>query len=99
MQKFDGDPIFRGNTFVITGKFKRGDYPEIQSILMSYAANVVPDIEPGQKLPDIVITGSLNDGISGKIIQKARLHNIPIVEEDVFFTQYEIDQDLANNLL
>lgn len=99
LQKFDGAPIFRGVTLAITGKFKRGDYPEIESILRSYAATVVPEIAPGTKLPDAVIVGSLNDGISGQMIQKARLHNIPLQDEDDFFTKYEIDQDLAANLL
>jgi hypothetical protein len=98
-QKFDGAPIFRGNTLAVTGKFRRGDYPEIESILMSYAANVVPSIELGQPLPNMVIVGSLNEGISGQMIQKARSHNIPIVYEDEFFTQYEIDADLEQNLL
>lgn len=99
LQKFDGAPIFRGNTIAVTGKFKRGDYREIESILMSYAATVVPSIERGQDLPDVILVGSLNEGISGELIQKAKLHNIPIVYEDEFFVKYEIDQDLANNLL
>lgn len=98
-KKFDGDPIFRGNSFIITGKFKRGDYQEIASILESYNAKVSPSFEPGEKLPNAIIQGSLNDGISGQIIQKARLHNIPIVDEDDFFTRYEIDEDMARNLL
>lgn len=99
LQKFDGAPIFRGNTIAITGRFKRGDYPEIESILKSYAAEVVPSIEPGDKLPDVVIVGSLMDGISGQLIQKAKTHHIPIQYEDEFFEAYEIDKDLAQNLL
>lgn len=99
LQKFDGAPIFRGVTLGITGKFKRGDYAEIESILRSYAADVVSSIEPGAKLPDAIIVGGLNDGISGQMIQKARIHNIPLQEEDDFFTRYEIDQDMAQNLL
>lgn len=99
LQKFDGAPIFRGNTIAITGKFKRGDYPEIESILMSYAAKVIPSIELGEDLPDVLLIGSLNEGISGQMVQKAKIHNIPIAYEDDFFVQYEIDQDLANNLL
>lgn len=98
-QKFEGDPIFRGNTFIITGNFKRGDYHEIASILESYSAKVSPAFEQGEKLPSAVIQGSLNEGISGKVIQKARLHNIPIIDEDDFFTRYEIDKDLEKNLL
>lgn len=98
-KKFEGDPIFRGNTFILTGKFKRGDFQEIASILESYDANVYPSFEPGKKLPNAVIQGSLNEGVSGEVIQKARLHNVPIVDEDLFFTQYEIDEDMARNLL
>ena len=98
-QKFEGDPIFRGMTFVTTGKFKRGDYQEIASILESYAAKVTPGFEQGSKLPNAVIQGSLNDGVSGQVIQKARLHNVPILDEDAFFEQYEIDDDLKRNLL
>lgn len=99
LQKFDGAPIFRGNTIALTGRFKRGDYSEIESILISYAAKVVPSIEIGDDLPDVVVIGSLNDGVSGQLIQKAKIHNIPIIYEDEFFTKYEIDNDLAANLL
>lgn len=99
MQKFDGAPIFRGNKIAVTGRFKRGDYPEIEAILMSYAATVVPSIEKGQDLPDILLIGSTNEGISGQMVQKAKLHNIPISYEDDFFVRYEIDKDMAENLL
>lgn len=98
-KKFDGDPIFRGNTLAITGRFKRGQLPEIEAIFRSYAAEVVTSIERGDKLPDVVITGGTNESISGAMIQKAKIHNIPIIEEDEFFTQYEIDEDLQRNLL
>ena len=99
MQKFDGAPIFRGNTIAVTGKFRRGDYSEIKSILSSYAANVVPSIEMGHKLPDVVLVGSLNEGISGEMMHKAKTHNIPIRYEDSFFAQFEIDKDLAEHSL
>lgn len=95
---FEGAPIFRGNKFVITGLFKRGNYDKIASILESYAGKVIPDMN--EELPSAVIVGSTNEGISGSIIKKARVHNIPILEEDGFFTQYEIDNDIASaNLL
>ncbi len=97
--KFEGAPIFRGNKIAITGKFRRGDYSEIESILKSYAATVVPDIGLGGDMPDVLIVGSLNDGVSGQMIQKARTQQIPIQDEDSFFTAYEIDKDLAANLL
>lgn len=99
LQKFDGAPIFRGNKIAITGRFKRGEHPEIESILKSYAATVTTSIEPGESLPDVLLIGSLNDGVSGQLIQKAKAHNIPIAYEDDFFVRYEIDKDLAENLL
>lgn len=98
-KKFEGYPIFRSMSFIITGRFKRGDYHEIASILESYDAKVSPAFEPGEPLPNAVIQGSLNEGVSGAVIQKARVHNIPILLEDDFFQQYEIDDDLAKNLL
>ena len=99
VQKFDGCPIFRGVTIAVTGKFKRGNLSEIEAILRSYAADVVSSIEPGQNIPDVVIIGSFNDGVSGQMIQKARIHGIPIQYEDDFFTKYDIDKDLQANLL
>jgi len=98
-QKFDGAPIFRGNKIAITGRFKRGDLPEIEAILRSYSAEVTTSINVGDDLPDVVVTGGTAEGISGQVIQKAKVHGIPIYEEDDFFIRYEIDQDLASNLL
>ena len=97
--KFEGTPIFRGNKIAVTGKFKRGDLHEIESILRSFQAEVVSSIELGEDLPDVIVTGSLRDGISGQMIQKARAHNIPIQDEDSFFAYYELDEDMAQNLL
>lgn len=99
VKKFEGCPIFRGNKIALTGRFKRGSYPEIESILRSYDADVSPSIEPGDKLPDVLLIGSLNDGISGQMVHKAKIHDIPIAYEDDFFMRYEIDRDLAANLL
>lgn len=96
-KKFDGAPIFRNNYFMLTGKFKRGNYQEIASILESYSAIVLTDFE--SKLPDAVITGGTNEDISGAVIKKARLHNITTIDEDSFFSRYGIDDDLAANLL
>ncbi len=100
-KKFEGAPIFRSNAFVLTGKFKRGSYKEIASILESYDATVLPDIELSNRSVKVtcVITGSTNENISGQVIKSAKFANIPIVEEDTFFATYGIDQDLAANLL
>ena len=99
LQKFDGDPIFRGVTLAITGRFKRGDHDEITAILKSYSADVVSFIQDGRPKPNAVIIGSLNENISGQLIQKARSLGVPQVYEDDFFKMYEIDDDLAKNLL
>ena len=96
-KKFEGAPIFRNNYFLLTGKFKRGNYQEIASILESYSANVLTDFE--SKLPDAIITGGTNEDISGAVIKKARLLNIATIDEDSFFSRYGIDSDISANLL
>lgn len=94
----DAAPIFRGNTFVLTGIFKRGGYEKICSILESYAAKILEDID--HDLPTAVITGSTCESISGHIIQQARKYHVPIIEEDDFFAQNDLDNDLrVQNLL
>ena len=100
-KKFDGAPIFRNNSFVLTGKFKRGNFKEIASILESYEATVLTEIDilGTHKVPNALIVGSTNENISGSLVKSARSRNIPIVEEDEFFSSYGIDQDLAANLL
>ena len=97
-KKFEGAPIFRNNTFVLTGKFKRGSYKEIASILESYEAKVLPEINSIQAV-NAVIVGGTNEDISGQIIKAARQLNIPTVDEDKFFAIYDIDSDLTANLL
>lgn len=95
--KFEGAPIFRSNKFVITGKFKRGSFSEIASIIESYSGTVLPDMQG--EIPDAVITGGTDENISGAVIRSARAAGIPIVDEDTFFNAYGIDEDLAANLL
>lgn len=97
-QQFDVAPIFRNNTFVLTGKFKRGSYKDIASILESYQAKVLPDIV-NTEVVNAVIIGGTDEDISGHIIKTARACNIPTVEEDTFFSMYDIDADIASNLL
>lgn len=100
-KKFEGAPIFRNNAFVLTGKFKRGLYNEIASILESYEATVLTDIDilSTHKVPNALIVGGTNEDISGSLIRSARSHNIPIINEDEFFSKYGIDEDLVANLL
>ena len=83
---------------MLTGKFKRGSYKEIASILESYQANVLPDVDIFDK-PDAVVVGGTNEDISGHIVQTAKKFHIPVVDEDQFFKMYGIDADLTANLL
>lgn len=95
---FEGAPIFRGNKFVLTGKFKRGDLSKVTQILEGYAATILPDFD--KEVPTMLITGGTDEGIEGRLVQAARKFNVPVVDEDSFFTHFEIDADLqASHLL
>lgn len=95
-KKFQGAPIFRDMTILITGRFKHGDMGEIISILQSYEAKVVTHIEPNIKC---LIVGDLKENIDGRLVKYARESNIAIFDESDFFSRYEIDEDLTSNLL
>lgn len=96
-RKFEGSPIFRNVHFTISGRFKHGNHEDVKAILESYSAIVSEVIDVNST--NTVIIGSMHEGIDGGIIQQARAHGIHVVEEDEFFAQYNIDQDLASNLL
>lgn len=95
-QKFDGAPIFRGKQIAITGKFRHGGLDEVISILRSYSADVVTDVSNST---DCLIIGEFKENIDGKSVQYAKSAGIPIFDEDDFFDKYDIDSDLAENLL
>lgn len=94
-KRFDGPPIFRGKSIVLTGTFYHGSQEDIESILKSYGGTVVPDFK--HKV-DCVIIGGLQEHIDGSIIREARNLRIPIFEEYQFFSEYDIESDLAENL-
>lgn len=91
LRKFEGAPIFRNKTIFITGEFVRGSLSEINSILESYAASVVLSFS---NLVDCVLVGGKRENIDGNAVQSARNLNIPVMQEEEFFKQYEIDKDL-----
>lgn len=95
--KFEGAPIFRGNTIAITGKFKRGVTEKIQTILEGYAAKVVTDFN--EIPPTMLVTGGTNENIEGRLVQAARKLNVPIIDEDQFFETYGIVADMMNSHL
>lgn len=95
-KRFNGSPIFRNKVIMITGKFRHGDNGEIISILQSYSATVV------NRLSDDVqclVVGDIPEDVNGAAIRKCRQTNIPVFTEKEFFEKFQIDEDLAENLL
>lgn len=90
-KKFEGAPIFRNKTIYITGNFVRGTIGEIAAILQSYSATVTTQFT---NTVDCVLTGGTQENIDGKSIRAANILNKPIISEDIFFKQYDIDTDL-----
>lgn len=89
---FEGAPMFRNMKIGITGSFKHGTLSNIVDILQSYSATVTTTFEHDM---NVVLLGDLAENVDGRMITKARKNNIPIMEEDMFFKKYEIDDDLA----
>lgn len=94
-KKFDGAPIFRNNTIMITGDFIHGSSEDIKSILQSYAATVKFDLDDDVQC---VVTGATKCGINGAAVRKARYNHIPVIDELDFFANYDIDSDIKQNL-
>lgn len=93
--KFEGDPIFRDKLIMITGSFIHGSAEEISSILKSYAADVTTTYSDDV---NCILIGDAQENIDGHAVIAARKHMIPILTESQFFSQYDIDSDLAENL-
>lgn len=94
-KRFNGAPIFRGKTIMITGEFQHGSSDDIVAILSSYAANVVTSFSENVHC---VLTGGTLENIDGLAVRNARNLGIPVYDEFNFFKQYEIDKDLSENL-
>ena len=95
LKKFEGAPIFRNKTIMITGSFSHGSFQEIEAILSSYSATVVRKFSDNV---NCVLVGDLNENTNGAAIFAAKSSRIPVMSEHQFFEQYEIDKDLAENL-
>lgn len=94
-KKFEGAPIFRGKTIYLTGKFNHGSFEDVKAILSSYSAEVYENFNTAI---DCVIIGGLHEGVSGKDVKRAKSMDIPVFEEEDFFRQYEIDEDISQSL-
>ncbi len=92
---FDGPPIFRGKTILLTGKFRHGSYGQVASILQSYDAKIVYAFDESVSA---VIVGDIKENVNGTILRNCRMLNIPVYDEQLFFDQYEIDSDIKANL-
>lgn len=93
--KFDGAPIFRDKTIMITGKFKHGDLGEIIAILQSYSAKVVIGYDSNV---DCIVIGDFLEDVDSVAVRNAKANNIPVYQESPFFEAYDIDSDLSENL-
>lgn len=93
--RFDGAPIFRNQTILITGRFIHGDSNTIIAILKSYSADVV---EYWTENVTCLIIGDELDNINSKYVHQAREKGLPIYSESEFFKQFDIDADLIENL-
>lgn len=95
-KRFNGSPIFRNKVIMITGKFRHGDNGEIISILQSYAATVVNKMTSDVQC---LVVGDIPEEVNGAAIRKCKQNNIPVFTESQFFEKFQIDEDLAQNLL
>ena len=95
-KQFEGAPIFRNKTILVTGDFIHGDFATVAAILRSYSAEVVTT---WNNKVDCVLVGGKQTNIDGNAINLARANNKSVQNELDFFAAYEIDQDLAENLV
>ena len=93
---FDGAPIFRGKTICITGRFRHGSHSRIKEILKSYDAEVSDKFVP---TASVLVIGDTNEDNNGALINEFKQSSLPVMTESQFFKQYEIDSDLAQNLV
>lgn len=94
-KKFEGAPIFRDKTIMLTGNFIHGSLDEVSSIFKSYAAATTLELSDSV---DCVVIGDTQENIDGHAIIEARKRRVPIMTESEFFKQYDIEADMAENL-
>ena len=88
--------IFRNTTICITGEFDIGSRLDVKGILSSYSADVVDSIVPNTRY---VVVGDRMENIDGVILSDAKKAGIPVVNENTFFKQFDIYDDIKHNLL
>lgn len=93
--RFNGAPIFRDKTIMLTGTFSHGSVSEVSGILESYSANVTIEFN---KDIHCLLVGDIQENVNGHAVIEARRNSIPVMQESQFFLQYDIDADMAENL-
>lgn len=93
--RFDGAQIFRNKKIMITGQFIHGTDDDIKAILKSYGAEVTKCYS---SLVSCVLVGGMKEEIDGTAIRFAKQDGITVYDELDFFSQFKIDEDLAENL-
>lgn len=92
---FNGAPILRGKTIMITGKFTHGTNAEVARILASYSAKVVYGLHSHI---DCVVVGDIPEDVNSSDVRSAKANQVPVMSEKQFFAQFKIDEDLAEHL-
>lgn len=95
-KSFDGPPIFRDKTIMLTGSFHHGSYDDVKSIIESYDATVVDELSP---LINCLVIGDILENVDSRCVNYCKNNHIPVMTERQFFERYEIDKDMAENLV
>lgn len=92
---FDGPPIFRGKKIYVTGSFMHGSVINVCNILQSYAAEATLNFSTDV---DCILVGDADPAEADtQSITIAGQYRIPVYNEVDFFTNYDIDADIALN--
>lgn len=92
---FNGAPILRNKTIMLTGKFTHGTCAEVARILASYSAKVVYGLHGHI---DCVVVGDIPEDVNSSDVRSAKANQVPVMSEKQFFEQFKIDEDLAEHL-
>ena len=93
---YDAPPIFKNIKICITGDFNNGSFSDIRGILGSYGAEVYKNLEEDVKY---LIYGGRMSNINNNLVRQARSVGVVVLSEDEFFNHFDINSDIADNLL
>lgn len=97
IRKFEGAPIFRNRSFLLTGTFRHGTVDDAKAILRSYGASILDTYSPNMSA---LIVGDILEDVNGEWLRRVRESGIPEIYESTLFSEHGIDEDLQKmNLL